>query len=73
MDEPTSSLDPVSERLIAQTLEELRGQMTIVVIAHRLHTVEGADRAVLIDHGRIVPQEHATMDAIRSFLGDPTP
>jgi ABC-type multidrug transport system fused ATPase/permease subunit len=57
LDEPTSALDPVSERLVARTLEELRGRMTILVIAHRRETVEHADRVVRVECGRVTTQE----------------
>jgi ATP-binding cassette subfamily C protein len=52
-DEATSSLDPATERDIAEAIEPLRGGRTIVVIAHRLSTVERCDRVLLLDRGRI--------------------
>ena len=53
LDEPTSSLDAHSERLIRDTLAELRGSVTIVVIAHRLSTLELCDRIITIENGRV--------------------
>jgi ATP-binding cassette subfamily B protein len=54
LDEATSSLDAASELLVQQALEKLMAQRTTIVIAHRLATVQKADRIVVIDHGRIV-------------------
>ncbi|HEX2182962.1 MAG TPA: thiol reductant ABC exporter subunit CydD [Rubrobacteraceae bacterium] len=53
MDEPTSSLDPESERLIRGALERLTRGRTVLVVAHRLNTVRGADRIAVLDDGRI--------------------
>jgi ABC-type multidrug transport system fused ATPase/permease subunit len=53
LDEPTSALDARSEALIRDTLEGLRGHMTIVVIAHRLSTIDQCDRIMVIQHGSI--------------------
>jgi ATP-binding cassette subfamily C protein CydD len=53
MDEPTSSLDPESERLIRVALERLARGRTVLVIAHRLNTVYGADRVAVLDEGRL--------------------
>ena len=53
LDEPTSSLDGRSESLIRQTLTELRGRMTIVVISHRLGLVQDCDLLLVLDKGRV--------------------
>ena len=53
MDEPTSSLDPESERLIRISLERLARGRTVLVIAHRLNTVYGADRIAVLEGGRL--------------------
>ncbi len=53
-DEATSALDSESERLIQNSVEELRKGRTIVVIAHRLSTVVKADNILVLDHGEVV-------------------
>ena len=53
LDEATSSLDGGSERYIRDAVETLRAGRTTLVIAHRLSTVEGADRIVVLDRGRV--------------------
>lgn len=56
LDEATSSLDAQSEHLIQKALESLMRNRTTLVIAHRLATVQRADRIVVMDGGRIVAQ-----------------
>jgi len=53
LDEPTSSLDVRSESLIRQTLAELRHEMTIVIIAHRMSTLEICDRLMVVQGGEL--------------------
>ena len=54
LDEATSALDAESERAVQQALERLMADRTTLVIAHRLATVQKADRIVVLDQGRIV-------------------
>lgn len=56
LDEATSALDTESERHIQAALEELMKSRTTFVIAHRLSTVEKADRILVLDAGRIIEQ-----------------
>ncbi|AQA02282.1 ABC transporter [Mycobacterium sp. MS1601] len=54
LDEATSSLDIPSERMVQQALETVLADRTALVIAHRLSTVEVADRVLVLEHGRII-------------------
>jgi ATP-binding cassette subfamily B protein len=54
LDEATSSLDAASELLVQQALEKLMAHRTTIIIAHRLATVQKADRIVVMDQGRVV-------------------
>jgi ABC-type multidrug transport system fused ATPase/permease subunit len=54
LDEATSALDSVSEALVQQALDRLMQRRTTLVIAHRLSTVQRADRIVVLDAGNVV-------------------
>jgi ABC-type multidrug transport system fused ATPase/permease subunit len=56
LDEPTSSLDSISEEIVFAALRRLRTGRTTIVIAHRLSTVRDADRILVLDGGRIAAQ-----------------
>jgi ATP-binding cassette subfamily B protein/subfamily B ATP-binding cassette protein MsbA len=56
LDEPTSSLDAISEEIVFTALRHLRAGRTTIVIAHRLSTVRDADRILVLDGGRIAAQ-----------------
>jgi ATP-binding cassette subfamily B protein IrtA len=54
LDEATAFADPESEYLVQQALNRLTHERTLLVIAHRLHTITRADQIVVLDHGRII-------------------
>lgn len=54
LDEATSSLDIPSERMVQRALETVLSDRTALVIAHRLSTVQIADRVLVLEHGRII-------------------
>jgi len=56
LDEPTSSLDAISEEIVFAALRRLRSGRTTIVIAHRLSTVRDADRILVLDGGKIAAQ-----------------
>ena len=75
LDEATSALDSKSEALIQQSLDDLMQRRTSIVVAHRLSTIAGLDRIIVLDHGKIV--EDGThqelldkMDAMQRFGDD---
>ena len=53
MDEATASLDVENESLIQEALSELIKDKTVIVIAHRMRTIRGADKIVLLDKGKV--------------------
>jgi len=56
LDEATSALDPATERSVGEALREFSHRRTVLIIAHRLSTVQWADRVVVVEHGRIVEE-----------------
>jgi ATP-binding cassette subfamily B protein IrtB len=56
LDEPTSALDSESEVTVQRAIDQLVVDKTVIVIAHRLSTVVGADQILVLEHGQIVAQ-----------------
>jgi ATP-binding cassette, subfamily B, bacterial len=70
LDEATSSVDPGAERRITEALRRLSAGRTVVTIAHRLSTAEGADRVFVLDSGRLVEEgTHAELVANGGVYG----
>ncbi len=68
LDEATASLDPENEVLIQQAISRLIDGKTVIVIAHRLRTVAGADKIIVIDQGKLVQQgTHAELMAAKGL------
>ena len=73
LDEPTSALDGRSEALIRDTLARLRGEVTVVIIAHRMSTLDICDRIMVIEGGRMTAFDtpaslHANSDFYQSAM-----
>lgn len=63
LDEATSALDNETEHQITETIDELRGEITVIVIAHRLSTVKNADEILYFFEGRL--RDRGTMAELR--------
>ena len=60
LDEPTSALDPTTEAAIMETIKDLMQGRTTLIVTHRLATIHGVDRIVVLENGRIVEQGTGT-------------
>ena len=56
LDEATANVDPENEKELMEAVAELTHDKTVIMIAHRLKTVRGADQILVLDGGRIVQQ-----------------
>jgi len=72
-DEATSALDARNEQTIKQTIYSLKDRMTLIIIAHRLTTVEGCDHIIWIEQGRIklAGDADTVLAAYRGYHRDP--
>lgn len=68
LDEATSALDGETESRISDSIQQLRGKVTVVIIAHRLSTVKNADKVVYLREGRILAQ--GKFDEVRNLVSD---
>ncbi len=65
LDEPSSSIDPVTERRLMRALEVLAQERAVLLIAHRLATVRSADTILVLEHGQIVQRgSHAELISV---------
>lgn len=68
LDEATSALDGETEASISKSIDLLRGQTTVILIAHRLSTVRGADQVVYMADGKVVAT--GKFDFVRNAVPD---
>jgi ABC-type multidrug transport system fused ATPase/permease subunit len=68
LDEATSSLDGKSEFDISESIQELKGKVTVIVVAHRLSTIRNADQIIYMAGGKIVNE--GSFDALRKINAD---
>lgn len=68
LDEATSSLDTATERGVMEAVRALRGTKTILIVAHRISTVEQCDRLYRLEHGRVV-EEGNTAEMLARYIG----
>jgi ATP-binding cassette subfamily B protein/ATP-binding cassette subfamily C protein/ATP-binding cassette subfamily B multidrug efflux pump len=62
LDEATASIDSETETLLQEALHDLRGKVTMIVVAHRLSTIRDADRIIVLRQGRLVEEgNHAQL------------
>ncbi|WP_019913333.1 ABC transporter ATP-binding protein [Paenibacillus sp. HW567] len=67
LDEATASLDPENETAVQQAINELVADKTVIIIAHRLKTIQNADQILVLDQGKLV--EEGTHDQLLSKHG----
>ena len=68
LDEATSSLDAVTEHAITSAIKGLKGSVTLIVVAHRLSTIQDADTVVYLSDGHLVSQ--GTFEEVRQSVSD---
>ena len=75
LDEATANVDPENENELIKAIEQLTKEKTVIMIAHRLKTVEHADQILVIDHGKIVQKgNHESLmkeeGIYKNFIGE---
>ena len=75
LDEATANVDPENENELMRAIQALTAEKTVIMIAHKLKTVEHADQILVIDHGKIAQQgTHESLmkqDGIyKDFIGE---
>ena len=65
LDEATSALDAETEKAVSEALQELSGDVTLIIIAHRLATIRHCDQIIYVEEGRI--QARGTFDEVRAL------
>ncbi len=75
LDEATANMDPENENELMQAIQSLTAEKNVIMIAHRLKTVEHADQILVVDHGKIVQRgTHAELmkegGIYRNFIGE---
>ena len=75
LDEATANVDPENENELMRAIQALTAEKTVIMIAHRLKTVEHADQILVIDHGKIAQQgNHESLMAedglYKTFIGE---
>ncbi len=71
LDEASASLDPESEQAIARVLTQLRGKVSLIVIAHKLSTITQADNILVLNQGKLVQQgTHSQLSQQRGCYRD---
>ena len=68
LDEATSSLDGETEASVADAIQNLKGKVTVVMIAHRLSTVKNADTVLYLHNGELIAQ--GTFNEVRDKVPD---
>ena len=68
LDEATSALDGETEAQISDSIQKMRGEVTVVLIAHRLSTVRNADKVVYLEEGKLISE--GTFEEVRERVKD---
>ena len=71
LDEATSSLDTITENSIIQSIDKLKQRLTIVMVSHRLSTIQNCDKVFLISNGKI--KDSGTLDYLRNKYPEDLP